>query len=52
MLVRMLGMKLSRGKSFLLTSVYLWCIVNGKKAKACAPPGIAAANVEIEGSNL
>ena len=40
------------GKSFLLTTVYLWCIVNGKKAKACAPTGIAAANVEIEGSNL
>ena len=37
------------GKSFLLTTVYLWCIVNGKKAKACAPTGIAAANVEIEG---
>ena len=40
------------GKSFLLTTVYLWCIVNGKKAKACAPTGIAAANVEIERSNL
>ena len=38
-----------RGKSSLLTTVYLWCIVNGKKAKACAPTGIAAANVEIEG---
>ena len=37
------------GKSFLLTTVYLWCIVNGKKAKACAPTGIVAANVEIEG---
>ena len=37
------------GKSFLLTTVYLWCLVNGKKAKACAPTGIAAANVEIEG---
>ena len=37
------------GKSFLLTTVYLWCIVHGKKAKACAPTGIAAANVEIEG---
>ena len=40
------------GKSFLLTTVYLWCIVNGKKAKACAPTGIAAANVEIEGVAL
>ena len=37
------------GKSFLLTTVYPWCIVNGKKAKACTPTGIAAANVEIEG---
>ena len=26
--------------------------VNGKKAKACAPTGIAAANVEIEGGPL
>ena len=40
------------GKSFLLTTVYLWCIVNGKKAKACAPTGIAAANVEIEGGQI
>ena len=24
------------GKSFLLTTVFLWCIVNGKKAKAAA----------------
>ena len=40
------------GKSFLLTTVYLWCIVNGKKAKACAPTGIAAANVEVEGNAL
>ena len=27
------------GKSFLLTSVFLWCILHGKKAKACAPTG-------------
>ena len=40
------------GKSFLLTTVYLWCIVHGKKAKACAPTGIAAANVEIAGRAL
>jgi len=32
--------------------VYLWCIVNGKKAKAAAPTGIAAANVEIEGTDV
>ena len=30
-----------------LTTVYLWCIVNGKSTKAAAPTGIAAANVEI-----
>ena len=36
------------GKSFLLTSVYLWCLVHGKRTKAAAPTGIAAANVEIE----
>ena len=32
--------------------MYLWCIVNGKKAKAAAPTGIAAANVEIEGTDV
>ena len=32
--------------------MYLWCIVNGKKAKAAAPTGIAAANVEIEGTEV
>ena len=40
------------GKSFLLTTVYLWCIVNGKKAQGCAPTGIAAANVEIPGTEV
>ena len=40
------------GKSFLLETVYLWCIVHGKKAQACAPTGIAAANVEIAGRAL
>ena len=40
------------GKSFLLTTVYLWCIVNGKRCKAAAPTGIAAANVEIEGTDV
>ena len=32
--------------------MYLWCIVNGKKAKAAAPTGIAATNVEIEGTDV
>ena len=40
------------GKSFILTTTFLWCIVNGKKARACAPTGIAAANVEIEGTEV
>ena len=25
------------GKSFLLNSVFLWCLVNGKRVKAAAP---------------
>ena len=40
------------GKSFLLTTVFLWCIVRDKKAQAAAPTGIAAANVEIEGTDV
>ena len=40
------------GKSFLLTTVFLWCIVNGYKTRAAAPTGIAAANVEIEGTDV
>jgi len=35
------------GKSFLLTTVYLWCLVHKVKCKAAAPTGIAASNVEI-----
>ena len=38
------------GKSFLLTTVFLWCILNDMNAKACAPTGIAAANIELEGT--
>ena len=29
-----------RGKSFLLTSIYLFCLVNRRKCKACAPTGM------------
>ena len=36
------------GKSFLLTTVSLWCLLHNKPTKAAAPTGIAAANVEIE----
>ena len=31
--------KTFRGKSFLLTSIFLFCIVNRRKCKACAPTG-------------
>ena len=34
------------GKSYLLTSVYLWCLVKKIKVRAGAPTGIAAANIE------
>ena len=33
-----------------LTTVFLWCIIHGKVTRACAPTGIAAANVEIQGT--
>ena len=32
--------------------MYLWCIVRGINTKACAPTGIAAANVEIEKTSV
>ena len=35
------------GKSFLLESLYLWCLLNGHKPAACAPTGIAAARIRI-----
>ena len=37
---------------FLLTTVYLWCLLNGKFVRACAPTGIAAANIELEGTKV
>ena len=40
------------GKSFLLTSVYLWCLLHKFKCKAAAPTGIAAANVEVTGTDV
>ena len=36
------------GKSFLLTTVFLWAIINGMECRAAAPTGIAAANIEVE----
>ena len=29
------------GKSYLLTTVYLWCLLHGKNVRAAAPTGIA-----------
>jgi AAA domain len=40
------------GKSYVLTSVYLWCLLNGKRCKAAAPTGIASANVSLEGTDV
>ena len=40
------------GKSYLLTTVYLWCLLHGKNVRAAAPTGIAAANVAIEGTDV
>ena len=34
------------GKSYLLTTVFLWCIVKQHRVMAGAPTGIAAANIE------
>ena len=34
------------GKSFLLTTIYLYCIVHGYHCRAAAPTGIAASNIE------
>ena len=28
------------GKSFLLTTVYLWCLIHGRKCSACAPAAV------------
>ena len=40
------------GKSFLLSTVFLWCLVRGKVTKAVAPTGIAAANIEVAGTEV
>ena len=36
------------GKSFLLETLYLWCLVHGLEVSACAPTGIAAARIRIQ----
>ena len=38
------------GRGFLLNTVYLHCILQKKHVRVCAPTGIAAANIEVEGS--
>ena len=40
------------GKSYLLTTIFLWCLLNGKRCKAAAPTGIASANVALEGTDV
>ena len=35
-------------KSFLLETLYLWCLVRGLEVSACAPTGIAAARIRIQ----
>ena len=35
------------GKSFLLETLYLWCVVHGLRVSACAPTGIAAARIHV-----
>ena len=35
------------GKSFLLETLYLWCLVHGLEVHACAPTGIAAARIHV-----
>lgn len=37
------------GKSYVMTTVMLWCAIHGKKSQAAAPTGIAASNIDIEG---
>ena len=38
------------GKSFLLSTVFFWCLVHKKYVSAFAPTGIAAANIGINGT--
>ena len=35
------------GKSFLLETIFLWCVVHGYEVSACAPTGIAAARIRV-----
>ncbi len=37
------------GKSYVLKALSIWCLLRDLKSNACAPTGIAAANLEIEG---
>ena len=36
----------------MLTSLYLWCVVHRMECLAAAPTGIAAANIEIDGTDI
>ena len=35
------------GKSFLLETLYIWCLLNKHTPEACAPTGIAAARINV-----
>jgi len=35
------------GKSFLLETVYIWCVLNGHVVESCAPTGIAATRLRV-----
>jgi hypothetical protein len=35
------------GKSFLLTNVFLWCILHDMNTKACAPTGVALSSMQF-----
>jgi hypothetical protein len=40
------------GKSYVLTTVFLWCLLNGKRCKAAAPTGIASSNIAVDGADV
>ena len=40
------------GKSYLLKAICIWCLLNKVSFKSCAPTGIAAANLEVEGTGV
>lgn len=39
-------------RSFLLTTIYLFCLVHKIRVRAAAPTGIAAANIDVPGTDV